>query len=345
MISMKIDTIKFRIPIIYYKGLKQYYLDNGYKLRRDEKNQYITKVFSPSVIATLVKIYPNTNRFRTGYFLEFYGLSSYKKNLENEKKMILQLTLDYLAENKILEDTKVTKLDIAIDIPTRPSNISIERRKTAGQSISVKENIYDDQWFKEHSLYADGSNYMRLRYQNQKQGKILIDPTELNRILKTKIYDINIEYKKANKVTPLTPHKFKRKFKEINDFWFDGDYFIIKEDLIKDYDFGTFHFSNLKSINRTTVVLYDKAHKEGLKSDLSRFEVRLVSKDIKACLTDEKAISELLNSIYKVLHRYKVYIDSKLINFEDFDVENISLLNSYNNYVNKTFTFQIENLL
>jgi hypothetical protein len=86
------------------------------------------------------------------------------------------------------------------------------------------------------------------------------------------------------------------------------------------------------SINRTTVVLYDKAHKEGLKGDLSRFEVRLVSKDIKGCLIDEKAILELLNSIHKVLKRYKVFVGSKLINFEDFDVENRWLLNSYNNY-------------
>jgi len=329
---MTIDTIKFRIPIIYYRGLKQYYLDNGYKLRQDDKNQYITKVFSPSRIATLVKIYPNQNRFRTGYFIEFYGLSSYKRNLENEKEMILQLTLNYLAENKILEDTKVTKLDIAIDIPTRPSNISIERRKTAGRPVLVKENIYDDQWFKNHSLYADGSNYLRLRYQNQKQGKILIDSAELKSLLKSEIYDINIEYKKANQMTSPTPHKFKIKFKEINDFWFDGDYFIIKEDLIEDYDFNEFSFSRVKSRDRTTSVLYDKAHKENLKYDLSRFEVRMVQRDIKGGINDNKAISELLNSIYKVLDKYKVYVDCKVLNITDFNVENLCLLNSYNYY-------------
>ena len=332
MIRMTIDTVKFKIPIVYYRGLKQYYFDNGYKLRQDDKNQYITKVFSPGTMGTLVKIYPNQNRFRTGCFIEFYGLSSYKKNLENEKEMILQLTLNYLAENKILEDTKVTKIDIAIDIPTRPSSIRIERKKTAGQPVSIKENIYDDQWFKKHSLYVDGSNYMRLRYQNQKQEKILIDPAKLKSLLKSEIYDINIEYKKANKVTPLTPHKFKRKFKEINDFWFDGDYLVIKEDLIIDYDFSEFYFSHIKSRGRTTSILYDKAYKESLEYDLSRFEVRMVERDIKGGINDNKAISVLLNSIYKALDKYKVYVASKAVKFKDFEVENSWLLNSYNYY-------------
>ena len=332
MIRIKIDTIKFKIPIIYYRGLKQYYLDNGYKLRQDERNQYGTKIFLPGVMATLVKIYPNKNRYKTGYFIEFYGLSSYKKVLEKEKEMILRLTLDYLAMNQILEDTKVTKLDIAIDISSRPSNINIERKKTAGRPVSVKENIYDDQWFKNHSLYADGSNYMRLRYQNQKEGKILIDPTELKMILKSEIYDINNEYRKANEMISLTPHRFKREFKATNNFWFDGDYLVIKEDLIGDYDFNGFSFSHIDSINRTTVILYDKAHKEGLKYDLSRFEVRIVAKDIKGCLMDNKAIFELLNGIYKVLDRYRVYVDSERINFADFKLENKGLLNSYNNY-------------
>ena len=332
MIRMKIDTVKLRIPIIYYRGLKQYYLDNGYKLRQDDKNQYITKVFSPSIIATLVKIYPNKNRYKTGYFIEFYGLSSYKKALEKEKEMILRLTLDYLAINQILEDTKVTKLDIAIDIPSRPSNISIERKKTAGQPVSVKENIYDDQWFKNHSLYADGSNYMRLRYQNQKEGKILIEPTELKRILKSEIYDIDVAYKKANEEILLTPHKYKRKFKKIYDFWFDEDYFIIKENLIGNYDFNGFSFSHVKSKDRTTSVLYDKAHKESLEYDLSRFEIRIVQRDIKGGIYDNNAISELLNSIYKALDKYKVYVDSKELHFMDFKVENLCLLNSYNYY-------------
>ena len=329
---MKIDTVKFRIPIVYCQGLKQYYLDNGYKLRQDDKNKYITKVFSPGIMATLVKIYLNQNRFGTGCFIEFYGLSSYRGNLENEKEMILQLTLDYLAKNKILEDTKVTKLDIAIDIPVRPSHISIERRIMSGRSVLMKKNIYDDEWFKEHSLYVDGSNYLKLRYQNQKQGKILIEPTDLKSLLKSEIYDIDVAYKKANEVIILTAHKYKRKFKEIYDFWFEGDYLIIKEDLLDKYDFDSFYFSKIKSINRTTVVLYDKGHKEGLKSDLSRFEVRLVSKDIKGSLMDKKAILELIDSIYKVLNRYRVYVDSELINLDDFDVKNMWLLNSYNNY-------------
>jgi len=107
---------------------------------------------------------------------------------------------------------------------------------------------------------------------------------------------------------------------------------IIKEDLLDKYDFDSFYFSKIKSINRTTVVLYDKGHKEGLKSDLSRFEVRLVSKDIKGSLMDKKAILELIDSIYKVLNRYRVYVDSELINLDDFDVKNMWLLNSYNNY-------------
>ncbi len=332
MIRMTIDTVKFRIPIIYYRGLRQYYVDNGYKLRQDDKNQYITKVFSPGVMTTLVKLYPNQNRHKTGYFIEFYGLSSYKKNLENEKEMILQLTLDYLSENKILEDTKVTKLDIAIDIPTRPSNIRIERRKTSGQPVSIKENIYDDQWFKNHSLYADGSNYLRLRYQNQKKGKILIYPAELKRLLKSEIYDIDIAYKKANEVILLTPHRYKRKFKKIYDFWFDGDYFIIREDLIEDYDFNQFSFSRINSRDRTTSILYDKAHKESLEYDLSRFEIRMVQRDIKGGFYDNKAIPELFNSIYKALGKYKVYVDAKELNFTDFKVENLCFLNSYNYY-------------
>ena len=332
MIKIKIDTIKLKIPIIHYRGLKQYYLDNGYKLRQDERNPYGTKVFSPGVITTLVKIYPNKNRYRTGYFIEFYGLSSYKKILEKEKEMIFCLTLDYLVMNQILEDTKVTKLDIAIDIPARPSSISIERKKTVGRPVSVKENIYDDQWFKGHSLYADGSNYMRLRYQNKKKGVILIDPAELKMILKSEIYDINNEYKKANEATPLTPHRFKKGFKEINDFWFDGDYLVIKEDLIGDYDFSGFSFSRIKGRGRTTSVLYDKAHKESLEYDLSRFEVRMVQGDIKGGIGDNKTISELLNSIYKVLDKHKVYVDSKALNLTDFNVENKWLLNSYNNY-------------
>lgn len=332
MIRIKIDTLKLKIPIIHYRGLKQYYLDNGYKLRLDERNPYGTKVFSPGVIATLVKIYPNKNRYKTGYFIEFYGLSSYKKALEKEKEMILRLTLDYLAINQILEDTKVTKLDIAIDIPSRPSNIRIERKKTAGQPVPVKDNIYDDQWFKNHSLYADGSSYMRLRYQNQKKGVMLINPAELKMILNSEIYDIGNEYKKANGVTPLTPHRFKKGFKEINDFWFDGNYLVIKEDLIGDYDFSGFSFSRIKSRGRTTSVLYDKAHKESLKYDLSRFEVRMVERDIKGGINDNKPISELLNSIHKALDKYKVYVDSKALNFADFEVENRWLLNSYNYY-------------
>ena len=331
MIKITIDTLKFKIPIVYYQGLKQYYLDNGYKLRQDDKNQYITKVFAPGMMGTLVKIYPNQNRFRTGCFIEFYGLSSYNMNLENEKEMLLRLTLVYLSENNILEDTKVTKLDIAIDIPTRPSNISIERRKTAGRPIPVKGNIYDDQWFKGHSLYADGSNYLKLRYQNQKQGKILTAPSELKRILKSEIYDIDAAYKKANEEILLTPHKYKRKFKKIYDFWFDKDYFIIKEDLIGDYDFNRFYFSRVKS-DRTTSVLYDKGHKESLEYDLSRFEIRMVQRDIKGGIYDNKAISDLLNGIYKALDKYKVYVDSKALNFADFKVENLYILNSYDYY-------------
>ncbi len=332
MIKMKIDTLKLKIPIIHYQDLKQYYLDNGYKLRQDDNNQYITKVFSPGVIATLVKIYPNQNRFKTGCFIEFYGLSSYKRNLENEKEMILLLTLDYLAMNEILENTKVTKMDIAIDIPVRPSNINIEKRKMRGQPVSVKKNVYDDEWFKNHSLYADGSNYMRLRYQNQKKGVMLIDPDELKELLKSEIYDIDVAYKKANEVILLTPHKYKSKFKKIYDFWFEGDYFFIKEDLIENYDFNNFSFSHVESRNRTTVVLYDKANKEGLKRDLSRLEVRVIRRDIEGGLCDLKAISELLKSIYKVLDRYEVYIGSEVLNLAEYEIENRCLLNSYNYY-------------
>ena len=76
-------------------------------------------------------------------------------------------------------------------------------------------------------------------------------------------------------------------------------------------------------------MLYDKAHKEGLKCDLSRLEFRVISKDIKGGLCDYEAIFELLKSIYKVLDRYEVYIGSEVLNLAEYEIENRCILNSY----------------
>lgn len=331
MCSLKIDTIKLRVPSEYYKKLKQYLLGNGYKLRQDDNNKYITKAYLPGLRITVLKIYQSDNRFGSGCYIEFYGLGEYDKQIKNEKEMALQLVMYYLSTNGVLGETKVTKLDIAVDIKAKPSQVYIRRKKGLGRAVISNKNTYSENWFKTNSFYIEGSNLKQLRYKNEKNDEVLVNPIDLINIVGTSIKDINISFREACKTGSITVQKFKKQFKEKNNYWFDGDYFVIKEDLLGCYAFDVTKFSLVKKQNATTAILYNKAHKNGLKYDLSRFEVRFVSKDIKGHLSSQNGLSELLKGIYKVLNRYSIQLGNHKLYFSTGKIGNWGLLNSYNN--------------
>jgi len=329
MYSVLIDTIRLRIPSEYYNSFKQYLKDNSYMLRQSEQNKYKTKVYVSGLQTTVLTVYQNNNRFGSGCYIEFYGLGTYNKAFKEEKSMSLRLTIDYLQANDLLVSTKVTKLDIATDIKAKPSQVSILRAKGKGRSVQTTINVYDDNWYISNTLYIEGSKLKQLRYKTD--IKILTSKAKLFNIVGTKILDINIAYNEANKTNKQTPQAFKKVFKEKYSYWYDGDYFVIKEEVLKNYDFGEAKFSLVKKQNATTAILYDKANKEGLNGDLSRFEVRFVSSDIQGGLSSNNTIYELLNGVYKVLSRYKVEVAGQAINLKGSKIENWGLLNTYNN--------------
>ena len=328
MYSVLIDTIRLRIPSEYYNNFKQYLKDNGYKLRQSEQNKYKTKVYISGLPTTVLIVYQNNNRFGSGCYIEFYGLGTYNKAFKEEKSMSLMLTIDYLQTNDLLASTKVTKLDIATDIKAKPSQISVLRVKGKGVSVQTTINAYSDDWFINNTLYIEGSNLKQLRYKTD--TKILTSKTKIRDIVGTKVYDINIAYNKANKINKQTPQAFNKDFRAKYSYWFDGDYFIIKEQVLKNFNFDEAKFSLVKKQNTTTAILYDKANKEGLNANLSRFEVRFIAKDIKGNLDGKNGVYELLNCVIKVLQRYKVDVSGKGINFTDCKICNWDLLNTYN---------------
>jgi len=328
MYSVQIDTIRLRIASEYYNSFKQYLKDNGYKLRQSEQNKYKTKVYVSGLATTVLTVYQNNNRFGSGCYIEFYGLGTYNKAFKSEKSMSLMITIDYLEANKLLASTKVTKLDIATDIKAKPSEISVLRIKSKGVSVKTTINTYTDDWFINNTLYIEGSNLKQLRYKTD--TKVITSQTKLRAIMGTNIYDINIEYRKANKKSKQSPQTFKKAFRSKYNYWFDGDYFIIKDDVLKNYIFDEAKFSIVKKQNTTTAILYDKANKEGFKSDLSRFEVRFIAKDIKGNLDGKNGLYCLLNCVINLLQRYKVEVAGKNINFANCKINNWDLLNTYN---------------
>lgn len=329
MYSLLIDTIKLRIPSEYYQSFKQHLKDNGYKLRQCEHNKYITKVYVSGLQTSVLKVYQNNNRFASGCYIESYGLGTYIQQYRNEKEMALRLTIDYLHINNLLAITSITKLDVAIDIKAKPSNIIILRSKGVGRSVQANANCYSDNWFKDNTLYIEGSNLKQLKYKSK--TSLLLLPSKIESIVGTKIYDINQAYKEANGLIKQTVHAFKKEFKSKYDYWFEGDYFIIKDHLITRFNFNEAKFSLVKKQNTTTAILYDKANKEGLNGDLSRFEVRVIAKDIKGQLGSKNGLLELLNGVYNVLKRYELKLGDIKLDTCTQTIKNWGLLNTYNN--------------
>ena len=334
MYNVKIDTVKLLFPISHYNSLKKYYQDNGYKLRADDKNKYISKVFLPSLRTSLLKIYQSFNNYSSGCYIEIYGLCSYNELFDKEKELITKLTLSYIEENDLSKYVRINNIDVAIDLNTTPSLVQISRKKLRGRKpSSVNKNIHENCWFKKNTLYIESTQYQCLRYKNENNNRLHVPIQELEYIVKQNIYDINSEYKKDTH--QHTIHKFKLLFKEKHDFYLDKDYFFIKNGVQSRYEFGQLEskFSREKLKNVSYGYLYDKAHKEALEYPLSRFEIKIKANDLKS---KKSLYTPLKSHIMKILNRYEIKVSGKEILIdEDKIISNIllllELLNNSNN--------------
>ena len=316
MYSVLIDTVKMRFPATHYIPLKRYCKFNGYMLGIDTKNKYHTKVYKPGLSTTLLKIYNNENKYEgNSCYIEIYGLNTHKAKYDQQKDFILELILIYIDDNDLHDEVKIQGIDIAIDIKERPSLIKVERNRVRGRPpANINSNIYSDRWFKTHTLYIEGNKYKRLRYRNKKENETIVKLTELEEIVNCKLNRLNKQKEQL--------------------FYIDDEYFYIKSNLVVLYNFNNLNSkpSIIKPKNVSYAYLYDKANKSSLNGNLSRFEIKVGTNDL-------NNIKGLYEAIAKVLNRYKVTVDGKLINFSDHvfisklkkELSFFSSLNSNNN--------------
>jgi len=306
-LTLAIDTVKFSFPLKHYDALKNYFSGNGYKLRADN-NKYITNAFYPSIKTTMLKIYQAFNPYDHNCYVEIYGLKSYNEILDSEKKLIVKLIMNFIEENGLSNVAKINSIDIALDFKTPPAEIKVLRDQSRGRPVKINENIYDNDWFQKNSLYLEGHNFKKLRYKNEDTDKLLVSIEELENIVRQKIENIDEEFKKqkAKKI-----RAFKTLFKENALFYLEGDYFYIKKDLLSQFDLSGYKFSFDKPKNVSFAYLYDKSNKERLEAPLSRFEIKVCSKDIKG------EFDGLNGRILAIIRRYRILLSGKEVNLAD----------------------------
>jgi len=296
-ISVALDTIRFNVNGDYVNEILELFKGHGF----DTKEFIISKNYTfKEFIFRGFRVYYVTLHNLT--IVEFFGLKSYKE--EEELKQKLKNFYTFIKDNRLVSQTYISRIDVAVDLEECYKNIELYSTSTKIKSnINSQTSSYKDYTFylKQLNYSADLNNIQA--EQIKKYNKVGIKIKEKNNIVSGNNDELDEIFEELGIIT--NTHKCI-----VSEEYYKDNFIFFKK--LEEYGIN---FSQKKNVNQ--VLLYDKAKKERLDYTLSRIEFKILfPAQEQICLADifNKNYDGLVSNIYKEISKYIVIVEENISN-------------------------------